>query len=46
MFDEEAAWYHALTSRRMGEQAQAQEAFRRIAAQGGFYAEQAGAMLD
>lgn len=41
VFDEEAAWYHALTLDRLGEKDAAREAFARIAADGGFYAEQA-----
>lgn len=41
VFDEEAVWYHALTLERLGEQQAAQEAYQRIAAQGGFYAERA-----
>ncbi len=44
VFDEEAAWYHALTLERLGEHTAAQEAFGRIAAQGGFYAAQARTM--
>jgi len=40
-FDEEAAWYHALTLDRLGEHEAAQEAFARIAAREGFYAERA-----
>lgn len=45
VFDEEATWYHALTLERMGETEAAQEAFGRIAAQGGFYAERAAGKL-
>lgn len=41
VFDEEAAWYHALTLEKLGERDAAREAFERIAAGGGFYAEQA-----
>lgn len=41
VFDEEAAWYHALTLEKLGEREAAREAFGRIAAGGGFYAEQA-----
>ena len=40
-FDEEATWYHALTLQRAGERQAAQEAFARIAADGGFYSERA-----
>jgi hypothetical protein len=43
-FDEEATWYHALTLQRAGERQAAQEAFARIAAGGGFYAERAAEM--
>jgi TolA-binding protein len=43
-FDEEATWYHALTLQRAGEPQAAQEAFARIAAGGGFYAERAAEM--
>lgn len=45
VFDEEAAWYHALTLEKLGERDAAREAFARIASQGGFYAERAGAKL-
>ena len=45
VFDEEATWYHALTLERMGETEAAQEAFGRIAAQGGFYADRAAGKL-
>lgn len=45
IFDEEANWYHALTLERLGEQQAAEEAFGRIAGQGGFYANQARARL-
>ncbi len=45
VFDEEAAWYHALTLERLGEQAAAQEAFARIAGAGGFYAAAARARM-
>lgn len=38
VFDEEAAWYHALALERLGERAEAQDAFRRIAGAKGFYA--------
>ena len=41
VFDEEAQWYHALTLERLGEVEAAQEAFARIAADGGFYAAKA-----
>lgn len=41
VFDEEASWYHALTLEKLGERDTAREAFERIAAGGGFYAEQA-----
>ena len=41
VFDEEALWYGALTTERLGGKEAAREAFARIAAQGGFYAEQA-----
>ena len=41
VFNEEATWYHALTLQRLGEQEAATEAFSRIAAGGGFYAERA-----
>lgn len=44
-FDEEATWYHALTLERLGDQQAAQEAFTRIAANGGFYAERAAGRL-
>lgn len=39
VFDEEAQWYHALTLERLGEKEAAQEAFTRIVANGGFYAD-------
>ncbi len=42
-FDEEAAWYHALTLEQLGESAAAQEAFGRISAGQGFYADRAAA---
>ncbi|MBK8226156.1 MAG: hypothetical protein IPK70_03140 [Flavobacteriales bacterium] len=45
VFDEEAAWYHALTLEKLGERDAAREAFARIAAQGGFYAEAASTRL-
>ncbi|MBK9147332.1 MAG: hypothetical protein IPM12_05855 [Flavobacteriales bacterium] len=45
VFDEEAAWYHALTLEKLGERDAAREAFSRIASQGGFYAERAIAKL-
>ncbi|MBK6341261.1 MAG: hypothetical protein IPF41_01400 [Flavobacteriales bacterium] len=45
VFDEEAAWYHALTLEKLGERDAAREAFARIAAQGGFYAEDASTRL-
>jgi len=45
VFDEEAAWYHALTLEKLGERDAAREAFARIAAQGGFYAEGASTRL-
>jgi tetratricopeptide (TPR) repeat protein len=38
VFDEEAAWYHALTLERLGRSEEAREALVRIAAGGGFYA--------
>lgn len=38
VFDEEAAWYHALTLERMGDAGE-REAFQRIAAANGFYSE-------
>lgn len=41
VFDEEATWYHALTLDRLGEHESAHEAFTRIAAANGFYAERA-----
>ncbi|MDX9750876.1 MAG: hypothetical protein RBT71_07320 [Flavobacteriales bacterium] len=41
-FDEEARWYHALTLEQLGDHAGARQAFARIAAGGGFYAERAG----
>jgi hypothetical protein len=41
VFHEEATWYHALTLQRLGELDAATEAFSRIAASGGFYAERA-----
>lgn len=41
VFDEEAAWYHALALGRMGERIAASEAFERIAAAGGFYSARA-----
>ena len=43
VFDEEAAWYHALTLERLGQTEAAKEEFARIASQDGFYAKQAGA---
>ncbi|HRH69249.1 MAG TPA: hypothetical protein PLB89_07075 [Flavobacteriales bacterium] len=45
VFDEEAQWYHALTLERLREIDRAREAFERIAAQGGFYAERAKGKL-
>ena len=42
VFDEEAQWYHALTLERLGEKQAAEEAFARIVANGGFYADRAG----
>ena len=45
VFDEEAVWYHALTLQRLGEKQAAMEAFARIAAADGFYAERAKAQL-
>ena len=45
VFDEEAAWYHALTLSRLGEHAAAKEAFERIASDGGFYADRAAGKL-
>ncbi len=44
-FNEEAVWYHALTLERLGEHRSAQEAFARIVADDGFYAERAAARL-
>ena len=44
-FDEEAAWYHALTLERAGQPEAAQQAFARIAEGGGFYAERARSRL-
>ncbi len=41
VFDEEAAWYHALTLERLGQTEAAKEEFARIASQDGFYAKQA-----
>jgi hypothetical protein len=46
VFDEEAAWYHALTLERLGDRAATQEAFVRIAAADGFYAGAARARLS
>lgn len=46
VFDEEATWYHALTLQRLGEREAAHEAFARIAAGGGYYAERAVAEQD
>jgi hypothetical protein len=40
-FYEEAVWYHALTLERMGEVDAAQEAYARIVAEDGFYADRA-----
>jgi hypothetical protein len=40
-FQEEAVWYHALTLERLGDEEAAQEAFARIVAENGFYAERA-----
>ena len=40
-FYEEAVWYHALTLERMGEVDAAREAYARIVAEDGFYAERA-----
>ncbi len=40
-FDEEAQWYHALALEQLGDHSGAQQAFARIAAQGGFYATRA-----
>lgn len=45
VFHEEATWYHALTLERLGEHTAAREAFGRIVAQGGFYAERAAEKL-
>lgn len=45
VFDEEAAWYHALTLERLGGTEAARAAFARIASQGGFYAEQAASRI-
>lgn len=44
-FNEEAVWYHAQTLERLGEKQAAQEAFARIVADGGFYAEPAALRL-
>ncbi len=41
VFDEEAAWYHAVTLERLGQAEAAKEEFARIASQDGFYAKQA-----
>lgn len=46
VFHEEATWYHALTLERLGDHTAAREAFGRIVAQGGFYAERASEKLD
>lgn len=46
VFHEEATWYHALTLERLGEHTAAHEAFGRIVAQGGFYAERAQEKLS
>ncbi len=46
VFDEEAVWYHALTLARSGENAAANEAFQRIATNGGFYADRAKSKLE
>lgn len=46
VFDEEAEWYHALTLERLEEHQAASEAFTRIAAGNGFYAERARAHLQ
>jgi tetratricopeptide (TPR) repeat protein len=45
-FDEEAAWFHALSVDQRGEPGDATELFRSIADQGGFYAERAKARLS
>jgi hypothetical protein len=44
-FYEEAVWYHALTLERMGEVDAAREAYARIVAEDGFYAERASTRL-
>jgi len=46
VFDEEAQWYHALTLERLGEDPAATEAYQRIAAQDGFYADRATEKLS
>jgi hypothetical protein len=46
VFNEEAVWYHALTLSRLGEHTAATEAYQRIAAQDGFYAERARERLQ
>ncbi|MBK9176203.1 MAG: hypothetical protein IPM46_07680 [Flavobacteriales bacterium] len=46
VFDEEAAWYHALALERMGERSAATDAFERIAAAGGFYSSRAAEKLQ
>lgn len=45
VFDEEAQWYHALTLEQLDEHHAASEAFTRIAAGTGFYAERAKARI-
>lgn len=45
VFDEEAVWYHALTLDRLGESEAAKEAYQRIVAQNGFYAQRAAVRL-
>lgn len=46
VFNEEAAWYHALTLEKLGENAKAQEEFARIATAGGFYSDKAKERLN
>lgn len=45
VFDEEAAWYHALTLQRLGEHERARERMAHIAQDGGFYAERARELI-
>jgi hypothetical protein len=46
VFDEEAAWYHALTLQRLGRYDEAVERMEHIAQAGGFYAERARDLLN